>query len=41
MLYYLNIFLNLLQIYWGYDLTAENMDLVIEKHGLQKISLLR
>ncbi|XP_038210075.1 clustered mitochondria protein homolog, partial [Zerene cesonia] len=30
-----------LKAYWGYDLNAENMDAVIEKHGLQKISLLR
>ncbi|CAK1580275.1 unnamed protein product [Parnassius mnemosyne] len=30
-----------LKSYWGYELNAENMDVVIEKHGLQKISLLR
>ncbi|XP_059052836.1 clustered mitochondria protein homolog isoform X2 [Achroia grisella] len=30
-----------LKAYWGYELNAENMDAVIEKHGLQKISLLR
>ncbi|XP_013164732.1 PREDICTED: clustered mitochondria protein homolog isoform X2 [Papilio xuthus] len=30
-----------LKAYWGYELNAENMDVVIEKHGLQKISLLR
>ncbi|CAB3261476.1 unnamed protein product [Arctia plantaginis] len=30
-----------LKAYWGYDLNADNMDSVIEKHGLQKISLLR
>lgn len=29
------------QAYWGYELVADNMDNVIEKHGLQKISLLR
>lgn len=29
------------QAYWGYELNAENMDTIIEKHGLQKISLLR
>ncbi|VVC89605.1 unnamed protein product [Leptidea sinapis] len=27
--------------YWGYELNADSMDTVIEKHGLQKISLLR
>ncbi|OWR43803.1 putative eukaryotic translation initiation factor 3 subunit [Danaus plexippus plexippus] len=30
-----------LKSYWGYELNAENMDVVIEKNGLQKISLLR
>ncbi|KAJ2949005.1 hypothetical protein O0L34_g5945 [Tuta absoluta] len=30
-----------LKAYWGYELNAENMDVVIEKNGLQKISLLR
>ncbi|CAH0585711.1 unnamed protein product [Chrysodeixis includens] len=30
-----------LKAYWGYELNAESMDSVIEKHGLQKISLLR
>ncbi|GBP23247.1 Clustered mitochondria protein homolog [Eumeta japonica] len=30
-----------LKSYWGYELNAENMEAVIEKHGLQKISLLR
>ncbi|XP_028163527.1 clustered mitochondria protein homolog isoform X1 [Ostrinia furnacalis] len=30
-----------LKAYWGYELNAENMEVVIEKHGLQKISLLR
>ncbi|XP_035440055.2 clustered mitochondria protein homolog isoform X1 [Spodoptera frugiperda] len=30
-----------LKAYWGYELNADSMDSVIEKHGLQKISLLR
>ncbi|XP_050680799.1 clustered mitochondria protein homolog isoform X2 [Leptidea sinapis] len=30
-----------LKSYWGYELNADSMDTVIEKHGLQKISLLR
>lgn len=30
-----------LKSYWGYELNADNMESVIEKHGLQKISLLR
>ncbi|CAH2096174.1 unnamed protein product [Euphydryas editha] len=30
-----------LKAYWGYELTADSMDAVIEKHSLQKISLLR
>ncbi|XP_053609016.1 clustered mitochondria protein homolog isoform X2 [Plodia interpunctella] len=30
-----------LKAYWGYELNAENMEAVIEKNGLQKISLLR
>ncbi|XP_063536428.1 clustered mitochondria protein homolog isoform X1 [Cydia strobilella] len=30
-----------LKAYWGYELAADNMDNIIEKHGLQKISLLR
>ncbi|CAG9786744.1 unnamed protein product [Diatraea saccharalis] len=32
---------NELKSYWGYELNADNMESVIEKHGLQKISLLR
>ncbi|KAG6443796.1 hypothetical protein O3G_MSEX003024 [Manduca sexta] len=30
-----------LKAYWGYELNADNMESVIEKNGLQKISLLR
>ncbi|RVE51305.1 hypothetical protein evm_004109 [Chilo suppressalis] len=30
-----------LKAYWGYELNADNMESVIEKHALQKISLLR
>nr|XP_026499618.1 clustered mitochondria protein homolog [Vanessa tameamea] len=30
-----------LKAYWGYELNAEGMDVVIEKYSLQKISLLR
>ncbi|CAK1551094.1 unnamed protein product [Leptosia nina] len=30
-----------LEAYWGFGLDAESMDSVIQKHGLQKISLLR
>ncbi|XP_045772726.1 clustered mitochondria protein homolog [Maniola jurtina] len=30
-----------LKAYWGYELNFESMDVVIEKHNLQKISLLR
>lgn len=30
-----------LQAYWGYELTVDSMDAVIEKYSLQKISLLR
>lgn len=30
-----------LKAYWGYDLNAENMESIIEKHSIQKISLLR
>ncbi|XP_026327477.1 clustered mitochondria protein homolog [Hyposmocoma kahamanoa] len=30
-----------LKAYWGYELQSDNMESIIEKHGLQKISLLR
>ncbi|XP_047511872.1 clustered mitochondria protein homolog isoform X2 [Pieris napi] len=30
-----------LKAYWGFELTAESMDAVIQKYGFQKISLLR
>ncbi|KAH9644878.1 hypothetical protein HF086_007966 [Spodoptera exigua] len=36
-----HIYTAYLQAYWGYELNADSMDSVIEKHGLQKISLLR